>query len=120
IKQFRILTYVGDMSETQDCFYLEKLALPEDIQSMVVSRFFNVNVDTLVLDKSSFLSVYHYNDEEISCDFVNNICVQKEVQCLHKSAQPKRKGPLFLLNGRKFLSHATGSLQEAIQHPMNT
>ncbi|KAA6385100.1 MAG: hypothetical protein EZS28_019372, partial [Streblomastix strix] len=73
IKQFRIPTYVGDISETQDCFFLEKLALPEDIQSMVVSRFFNGNVDTLVLDKSSFLSVYHYNYEEISCDFVNNI-----------------------------------------------
>ncbi|KAA6377107.1 MAG: hypothetical protein EZS28_027368, partial [Streblomastix strix] len=40
---------VGGVRERKDCFYLETLALPGEIQSMVVGRFFNRNVESLIL-----------------------------------------------------------------------
>ncbi|KAA6380095.1 MAG: hypothetical protein EZS28_024379, partial [Streblomastix strix] len=43
----------GD-EELKDVFYLETLALPGEIQSMVVGRFFDKNVETLVLAKIVF------------------------------------------------------------------
>lgn len=42
---------IGGDEERKDCFYLETLALPSEIQSMVVGRFFDKNVESLILAK---------------------------------------------------------------------
>ncbi|KAA6310861.1 MAG: hypothetical protein EZS28_056231, partial [Streblomastix strix] len=122
---------VGGVRERKDCFYLETLALPGEIQSMVVGRFFNRNVESLILAKSTFLSVFHNNEEEDNFDFVDHICVYKEVFCLCTSVQPHSLDCLFVLsiggewlllqwNGSKFFPLATGSLLKAIQPLMKT
>ncbi|KAA6354564.1 MAG: hypothetical protein EZS28_049909, partial [Streblomastix strix] len=60
--------------ERKDCFFLETLALPGEIQSMVVGRFFDKNIESLVLAKSTFLSIFHSNETEGNFDFVDHIC----------------------------------------------
>ncbi|KAA6386876.1 MAG: hypothetical protein EZS28_017597 [Streblomastix strix] len=115
----------------KDVFYLETLALPSEIHSMVVGRFFNKNVDTLILAKSTFLSIFQNNEEEDSFDFVDHICVYKEVYCLCTSVQPHSLDCLFVLsnggewlflqwNKTRFFPLATGSLLKAIQPLMKT
>ncbi|KAA6391602.1 MAG: hypothetical protein EZS28_012870, partial [Streblomastix strix] len=75
-------SYTENVEEKKDSFYLETLALPGEINSIVVGRFFNRNIETLILAKSTFLSIFHNNDEEDSFDFVDHICVYKEVYSL--------------------------------------
>ncbi|KAA6354150.1 MAG: hypothetical protein EZS28_050323, partial [Streblomastix strix] len=121
----------GNAEERKDCFYLESLALPGEIQSMVVGRFFDKNIESLVLAKSTFLSVFHNNEEEDSIDFVDHICVYKEVYCLCASVQPHSLDCLFVLsiggewlllqwNKTRFFPLASGSLLKAIQPLMKT
>ncbi|KAA6385023.1 MAG: hypothetical protein EZS28_019448, partial [Streblomastix strix] len=118
-------------SERKDCFYLETLAQPGEINSMVVGRFFNKNVESLVLAKSTFLSIFNNNEEEDSFDFVDHICVYKEVYCLCTSVQPHSLDCLFVLsiggewlflqwNKTRFFPLATGSLLKGIQPLMKT
>ncbi|KAA6401253.1 MAG: hypothetical protein EZS28_003216 [Streblomastix strix] len=117
--------------ERKDVFYLETLALPGEIQSMVVGRFFDKNVETLVLAKSTYLSIFQNNEEEDSYDFVDHIQVYKEVYCLCTSVQPHSLDCLFVLsiggewlllqwNKTRFFPLATGSLLKAIQPLMKT
>ncbi|KAA6368143.1 MAG: hypothetical protein EZS28_036332, partial [Streblomastix strix] len=100
--------------ERKDCFYLETLAMPGEINSM-----------------STFLSVFHCNESEDSFDFVDHICVYKEVYCLCTSVQPHSLDCLFVLsiggewlllqwNKTRFFPLATGSLLKAIQPLMKT
>ncbi|KAA6390167.1 MAG: hypothetical protein EZS28_014309, partial [Streblomastix strix] len=117
--------------ERKDRFYLETLALPGEIQSMVVGRFFDRNIESLILAKSTFLSVFHNNDLEDSFDFVDHICVYQEIYCLCVSVQPHCLDCLFVLsiggewlllqwNKTRFFPLASGSLLKAIQPLMKT
>ncbi|KAA6394491.1 MAG: hypothetical protein EZS28_009981, partial [Streblomastix strix] len=112
--------------ERKDCFFLETLALPGEIQSMVVGRFFDKNIESLVLAKSTFLSIFHSNETEGNFDFVDHICVYKEVYCLCTSVQPHSLDCLFVLsvggewlllqwNKTRFFPLASGSLLKSIQ-----
>ncbi|KAA6380396.1 MAG: hypothetical protein EZS28_024078, partial [Streblomastix strix] len=127
-----IMTNISERNEERkDRFYLETLALPGEIQSMVVGRFFDRNIESLILAKSTFLSVFHNNDLEDSFDFVDHICVYKEIYCLCVSVQPHNLDCLFVLsiggewlllqwNKTRFFPLASGSLLKAIQPLMKT
>jgi hypothetical protein len=43
--------YKSGSDERKDCFYLETLSIPGEINSMVVGRFFDRNIETIVLAK---------------------------------------------------------------------
>ncbi|KAA6376508.1 MAG: hypothetical protein EZS28_027963, partial [Streblomastix strix] len=74
--------------QKRDCYYLETLGLPGEIQSMVIGRFFDKNIETVVLAKWSFISIFHFNDKTDSFHFVDHISVYKEIYCLCVSTQP--------------------------------
>ncbi|KAA6312765.1 MAG: hypothetical protein EZS28_055868, partial [Streblomastix strix] len=63
----------GIDQQRKDCFYLETLALPGQINSIVIGRFFNKNVETIILAKSTFLSIFNNNETEDSFDFIDHI-----------------------------------------------
>ncbi|KAA6401482.1 MAG: hypothetical protein EZS28_002985 [Streblomastix strix] len=121
----------GIDQQRKDCFYLETLALPGQINSIVIGRFFNRNVETLILAKSTFLSIFNNNETEDSFDFIDHINVYKEVYCLCASVQPHSLDCLFVLsiggewlflqwNKTRFFPLASGSLLKAIQPLMKT
>ncbi|KAA6360200.1 MAG: hypothetical protein EZS28_044273, partial [Streblomastix strix] len=117
--------------EKKDCFYLETLSMPSEIQSMVIGRFFDRNIESLILAKNTYLSVFNSNEAEESFDFVDHIGVYKEIYCLCTSVQPNSLDCLFVLtiegewmlmqwNNSKFFPLAQGSLLKAIQPLMKT
>ncbi|KAA6365457.1 MAG: hypothetical protein EZS28_039017, partial [Streblomastix strix] len=121
----------SNAEERKDCFYLETLSIPGEINSMVVGRFFDRNVETIVLAKSTFLSIFHNNETDDSFDFVDHISVYKEVYCLCASVQPHSLDCLFVLsiggewlflqwNKSRFFPLATGSLLKSIQPLLKT
>ncbi|KAA6393267.1 MAG: hypothetical protein EZS28_011206 [Streblomastix strix] len=127
----QMATSDGGDKDRKDCFYLETLAMPGEINSMVVGRFFDRNIESLILAKSTFLSIFHNNEKEDSFDFVDHISVFKEVYCLCTSVQPHSLDCLFVLsingewlflqwNKTKFFPLASGSLLKAIQPLMKT
>ncbi|KAA6394833.1 MAG: hypothetical protein EZS28_009638, partial [Streblomastix strix] len=110
----------------KDYFYAEQLALPGEINSICIGRFINKNIETLVLAKSTFLSIFNNNEKEDSFDFVDHIGVYKEIYCLCTSIQPHSLDCLFVLtingewmllqwNDQRFFPLASGSLLNAIQ-----
>ncbi|KAA6382674.1 MAG: hypothetical protein EZS28_021800, partial [Streblomastix strix] len=123
--------YTENVEEKKDYFYLETLAIPSEINSMVVGRFFNKNVESLILAKSTFLSIFNNNEDEDSFDFIDHISVYKEVYSLCTSVQPNSLDCLFVLsiggewlllqwNKNKFFPLASGSILKAIQPLMKT
>ncbi|KAA6400614.1 MAG: hypothetical protein EZS28_003855 [Streblomastix strix] len=123
--------YSKGEEERKDVFYLETLSMSGQIQSIVIGRFFDRKIETIILAKSTFLSIFHNNDEEDSFEFVDHICVYKEVYCLCTSVQPHSLDCLFVLSiggewlllqwdNSRFFPLATGSLLKAIQPLMKT
>ncbi|KAA6318921.1 MAG: hypothetical protein EZS28_054883, partial [Streblomastix strix] len=70
--------YKSGRDEKMDCFYLETLSIPGEINTKAVGRFFDRNVETIVLANSTFLSIFHNNETDDSFDFVDHISVYKE------------------------------------------
>ncbi|KAA6375272.1 MAG: hypothetical protein EZS28_029202, partial [Streblomastix strix] len=115
----------------QRIFYLETLAISDQINWMDIGCFFDRKIETIILAKSTFLSIFHNNDEEDSFEFDDHICVYKEVYYLCTSVQKHSLDCLFVLsiggewlflqwNKTRFLPLATGSLLKSIQPLIKT
>ncbi|KAK2963907.1 hypothetical protein BLNAU_984 [Blattamonas nauphoetae] len=109
-----------------DSLLEETLALPGEISTMTIGRFFNRDSDTMILGKKNVLSIFHYDGLNSTFIFDRHVQTYREVAFIRTSPQSHSLDCLFTLtvngewlflqwNGSFFFPLAAGSLQEAVR-----